>query len=111
MESKRSSYKIYGILYLAYQLHRLSIKDPRLRSNNHLVSYYSTDSDYTMSLYVAYVEDLTKGKVPKFLLGNYINITRYDKYPKELKDLIFIKEALIARSHPIGYIMKLSRGV
>jgi hypothetical protein len=64
-----------------------------------------------MSLYVVYVEDLIKGKVLKFLLGNYINITRYNKYPKELKDLIFIKEALIIRSYPIRYIIKLSRGV
>ncbi len=111
MESKRSSCEICGVLYPAYQLHRLSVEDPRLRSNNHLVSCCGTDSNNTVSLCAACAEDLAKGKVPKFSLGNCVNVTRCDKYPEELKGLTFVEEALIARSHPIGCIMKLSRGV
>ena len=44
-------------------------------------------------------------------MANCLNVTRCDTYPEELKGLTFVEEALIARSHPIGYVMKLSRGI
>ena len=64
-----------------------------------------------MVLCAVYLGDLNKRRILKFLVVNYINITWCNTYPKELKDLTFVKEALITRSYPISYVIKLSRGI
>ena len=111
IEAKWSPYEIYGIFYLTHKLDTLSIEDPRLRGSSYLFSYYSSNPSHTISLYTTYIGDVIKGRVLKYLLGNYVNITRYNKYPEELKDLIFVKEALIIYSYLIRYIIKLSKSI
>jgi hypothetical protein len=64
-----------------------------------------------MALCTVCLGDLNKRRILKFLAANYINVTWCNTYPKELKDLTFVKEALIVRSYPISYVIKLSRGI
>jgi uncharacterized protein DUF6570 len=50
---------------------------------------------------------LNRGKLPKFSAMNAVNITFCQDYPTELEDLSLTEEYAIARSHPIGIILKL----
>jgi hypothetical protein len=111
MEAKRSPCEICGMLYPTHKLDTLSVEDPRLRGSSHLFSCCGSNPGHTISLCTTCAGDVVKGRVPKYSSGNCVNITRCDKYPEELKDLTFVEEALIARSHPIGCVMKLSKGV
>ena len=51
--------------------------------------------------------DLGRKKVPKFSALNAVNVTMCQDYPPELEDLTLMEEYTIARSHPIGTILKL----
>jgi hypothetical protein len=53
------------------------------------------------------LNSLNRGKVPKFSAMNAVNVTMCQDYPSELQDLTLIEEYAIARSHPIGTILKL----
>ncbi len=64
-----------------------------------------------MALCAVYLGDLNKRRIPKFSTVNCLNVTQCNTYPKELKGLTFVKEALIVRSHSISCVMKLSRGI
>jgi hypothetical protein len=50
---------------------------------------------------------LKKGKPPKFSAMNGVNVTMCQDYPPELEDLTLTEEYAIARSHPIGTVLKL----
>jgi uncharacterized protein DUF6570 len=50
---------------------------------------------------------LNGGKVPKFSAMNGVNVTMCQDYPTELEDLTLIEQYAIARSHPVGTILKL----
>jgi hypothetical protein len=50
---------------------------------------------------------LNRGKIPKFSALNALNVTMCQHYPAELEDLTLMEEYAIARSHPIGAILKL----
>jgi uncharacterized protein DUF6570 len=50
---------------------------------------------------------LNRGRVPKFSAMNAVNVTMCQDYPPELQDLTLIEEYAIARSHPIGTVLKL----
>ena len=50
---------------------------------------------------------LDNGRIPKFSAMNAVNVTMCQHYPKELQDLTLVEEYAIARSHPIGAILKL----
>jgi hypothetical protein len=52
-------------------------------------------------------DNLTKGKAPKFSAMNAANVTMCQDYPPELDGLTLMEECVIARSHPIGTILKL----
>ncbi|TMD61399.1 MAG: hypothetical protein E6I91_17785 [Chloroflexi bacterium] len=49
----------------------------------------------------------TGGRIPKFSALNAVNVTMCQHYPAELEDLTLMEEYAIARSHPIGTILKL----
>lgn len=53
---------------------------------------------------------LLRGSAPKFSAENKINVTLCQHYPDSLKDLTLTEEYLIARSHPVGVIVKLRPG-
>jgi hypothetical protein len=53
---------------------------------------------------------LLRGSVPKFSMRNKINVTLCQHYPDVLKDLTLTEEYLIAKSHPVGVILKLRPG-
>ncbi|KAJ5367173.1 hypothetical protein N7541_001114 [Penicillium brevicompactum] len=53
---------------------------------------------------------LLRGSAPKFSAENKVNVTMCQHYPDSLKDLTLTKEYLIARSHPVGVIVKLRPG-
>src|SRR6267378_2033232 len=53
------------------------------------------------------LNSLNRGKVPKFSAMNAVNVTMCQDYPSELQDLTLIEEYAIARSHPIGTVLKL----
>ena len=50
---------------------------------------------------------LNGGRIPKFSALNAVNVTLCQHYPTELEDLTLMEEYAIARSHPIGTILKL----
>ena len=50
---------------------------------------------------------LNRGKIPKFSAMNAVNATMCQDYPPELQDLTLVEEYAIARSHPIGTVLKL----
>jgi len=50
---------------------------------------------------------LNRGKAPKFSAMNAVNVTMCQEYPSELQDLTLIEEYAVARSHPIGTVLKL----
>jgi hypothetical protein len=50
---------------------------------------------------------LSADKIPKFSALNAVNVTMCQDYPAELEDLTLMEEYVIARSHPIGTILKL----
>ncbi|KAN0076457.1 hypothetical protein V8E54_006599 [Elaphomyces granulatus] len=54
--------------------------------------------------------DILRFKIPKFSALNSVNVLTCDDYPEALKDLTFIEEAVIARRHPVGSILKLRPG-
>ena len=51
--------------------------------------------------------DLNRGRIPKFSALNAVNVNMCQHYPPELEDLTLMEEYVIARSHPIGTILKL----
>ncbi|KAJ5198759.1 uncharacterized protein N7498_007876 [Penicillium cinerascens] len=53
---------------------------------------------------------LLRGSVPKFSAGNKINVVLCQHYPEALKDLTLTEEYLIAKSHPVGVVLKLRPG-
>lgn len=53
---------------------------------------------------------LLRGSVPKFSAGNKINVVLCQHYPDALKDLTLTEEYMIAKSHPVGVILKLRPG-
>ncbi|KAJ5751423.1 uncharacterized protein N7511_008388 [Penicillium nucicola] len=53
---------------------------------------------------------LVRGSAPKFSTRNNINVTLSHHYPDVLKDLTLTEEYLIAKSHPVGAILKLRPG-
>jgi hypothetical protein len=53
---------------------------------------------------------LLRGSAPKFSAGNNMNLVLCHHYPEALKDLTLTEEYLIARSHPVGVIVKLRSG-
>jgi hypothetical protein len=46
-------------------------------------------------------------RIPKFSALNAVNVTMCQYYPPELEDLTLMEQYTIARSHPIGAILKL----
>lgn len=53
---------------------------------------------------------LLRGSVPKFSALNKINVTLCQNYPEALTDLTLTEEYLIAKSHPVGVVLKLRPG-
>lgn len=53
---------------------------------------------------------LLRGSVPKFSAKNNVNITLCQDYPCALKDLTLTEEYLVAKSHPVGVVIKLRPG-
>jgi hypothetical protein len=53
---------------------------------------------------------LLRGSVPKFSAKNNINVALCQHYPDALKDLTLTEEYLIAKSHPVGVLVKLRPG-
>lgn len=53
---------------------------------------------------------LLRGSTPKFSAKNNINVTLCQHYPEALKDLTLTEEYLIAKSHPVGVVVKLRPG-
>jgi hypothetical protein len=53
---------------------------------------------------------LSRGSIPKFSAKNLVNVTMCQHYPPAFEDLTAIEECLIAKSHPVGTILKLRPG-
>lgn len=53
---------------------------------------------------------LLRGSVPKFSAKNNVNVTLCQHYPDALKDLTLTEEYLVAKSHPVGVVVKLRPG-
>jgi hypothetical protein len=53
------------------------------------------------------VSALNRRRSPKFSALNAMNVSFCQEYPSELEDLTLTEEYVIARSHPIGTILKL----
>jgi hypothetical protein len=53
---------------------------------------------------------LLRGSVPKFSAKNNVNITLCQDYPSALKDHTLTEEYLVAKSHPVGVVIKLRPG-
>lgn len=53
---------------------------------------------------------LIRNVIPKFSQKNLVNVTMCQHYPSVLDDLTPVEECLIARSYPLGVILKLRPG-
>lgn len=53
---------------------------------------------------------LLRGNAPKFSAKNNVNVLPCQHYPETLKDLTLTEEYVIAKSHPVGVILKLRPG-
>lgn len=53
---------------------------------------------------------LLRGTVPKFSAGNQINVTLCQHYPPVLEGLTLAEESFIAKSHPVGLVVKIRPG-
>jgi hypothetical protein len=53
---------------------------------------------------------LLRGSAPKFSAMNKINVTLCQNYPEALTDLTLTEKYLIAKSHPVGVVLKLRPG-
>lgn len=53
---------------------------------------------------------LLRGSIPKLSAKNNVNVTLCQHYPNALKDLTLPEEYLIAKSHPVGVVVKLRPG-
>lgn len=53
---------------------------------------------------------LLRESIPKFSMENNLNVTLCQHYPELLRDLTLTEEYLIAKSHPVGVILKLRPG-
>ncbi|KAN0084818.1 hypothetical protein V8E54_001285 [Elaphomyces granulatus] len=51
--------------------------------------------------------DIVNGRIPKFSALNSVNVLMCHDYLEVLKDLTVVEEAVIARRHPVGSILKL----
>ena len=53
---------------------------------------------------------LFRADIPKFFAKNSVNVTLCQHYPDALRDFTLTEEYLVARSHPVGIIVKLRPG-
>ena len=58
--------------------------------------------------------EVTTNRAAEWMTGlsalNLVNVTTCQHYPSALEDLTVIEECLIAKSHPVGTILKLRPG-
>jgi len=89
----------------------ISIDDDRLYSMKSLEGVVQLDNcnivDGSYQLCKTCFNDLNRGRIPKFSALNAVNVNMCQHYPPELEDLTLMEEYVIARSHPIGTILKL----
>jgi hypothetical protein len=92
-------------------LHRIPLGDTRLHPLMASEGRFQLDScaleDASYGFCAPCFKALHKGKIPKFSALNGVNVTMCQNYPPELEDLTLTEEYAIARSHPIGTILKL----
>ena len=67
---------------------------------------HGTAWDFCSQCYTA----VSRRVVPKFSARNSMNVSLCQEYPPALEDLTFVEECLIARCHPLGFIVKLRPG-
>ena len=89
----------------------ISIDDDRLYSMKSLEGVVQLDNcsivDGSYQLCKTCFNGLNRGRIPKFSALNAVNVNMCQHYPPELEDLTLMEEYVIARSHPIGTILKL----
>jgi hypothetical protein len=68
--------------------------------------HHESSYDFCASCHTA----LMGQKIPKFSAANSVNVTMCQHYPSALEDLTAVEESLIAKSHPVGTILKLRPG-
>ncbi|KAJ5240415.1 uncharacterized protein N7469_002006 [Penicillium citrinum] len=56
------------------------------------------------------LKSLSQNSVPRFSALNRVNMTMCQNYPSALEGLTPVEECLIARCHPLGFILKLRPG-
>src|SRR5271168_827553 len=89
----------------------IPIDDDRLRSMKPPEGIIRLDdcslADGSYQVCKACFNALNGRRIPKFSALNGVNVTMCQHYPQELEDLTLMEEYVIARSHPIGTILKL----
>ena len=89
----------------------ISIDDDCLYSMKSLEGVVQLDNcsivDGSYQLCKTCFNGLNRGRIPKFSALNAVNVNMCQHYPPELEDLTLMEEYVIARSHPIGTILKL----
>src|SRR5271155_458049 len=89
----------------------IPIDDDRLRSMKPPEGTIRLDdcslADGSYQVCKACFNALNGRRIPKFSALNAVNVTMRQHYPQELEDLTLMEEYAIARSHPIGTILKL----
>ena len=92
-------------------LHRIPLDDNRLHPLKSTEGIYQLDTCALEDASYGFCERcflaLHRGHIPKFSALNGVNVTMCHLYPAELEDLTLAEECAIARSHPIGTILKL----
>jgi hypothetical protein len=92
-----------------HHIHEINDDDPILQPLNHVLDncgWHNNIWDLCSSCHAS----LTRHTIPKFSAKNLVNVMSCQHYPSSLNDLTAVEECLIARSHPLGVILKLRPG-
>lgn len=98
-----------GMLVAVSEICRLLQGDPLLRSSEGFLDNCGCIDGFWNLCSTCYASIL-RGSPPKFSAKNKINVTLCQKYPAELEGLSLTEEYLVARSHPVGVVVKLRPG-
>src|SRR6266516_4430415 len=102
--SERSICCSCGGFFPSGSIRKISDQDERLQGM-HLdrCGYHENAWDFCRLCHTS----ISQYKVPKFSASNSVNLTICQEYPPALEDLTPVEECLIAKSHPVGTILKL----
>lgn len=107
--TKRSICGTCGRTVPLQHIHAINDANPILLPVKHVLdkcAYHNNIWDVCLACHASLIRHTT----PKFSALNRVNVTACQDYPSSLADLTPVEECVIAKSHPLGVILKLRPG-